>query len=421
MKKTMILIASFMTILMMSACGDTGIVDNEDPLGDAYDALIIDTVLVANGNGETVLPTTSGTGTVTWTSNFDGILQSNILMHSGIARNITLSASITVDGRTMIKHFDVSVSVFIPGENPAVCTSNQTLVNGECVNDDIADSCNSNEELINGLCVAVVTDPICTVNETLVNGACVLNDDDNDDTGAEIVYDGYYEGVEGLSGDTLKTFLHNLIDDHTSISYSAVSEALKFTDIDPYNQNNIILLYSGDSIDKDYRCSSSCPSDSWNKEHVWPQSVGGFDTGDVPGTDLHSLRPTYVPINSARLSKDFDEGGTEVYFEGTATGNYTDSNSFEPRDDVKGDVARMMFYMAVRYQGDDGYADLEIDEIVGDGAPTIGVLSVLLQWHLDDPVDSFEENRNNVIYDDYQGNRNPFIDHPELVALIWGN
>lgn len=235
-----------------------------------------------------------------------------------------------------------------------------------------------------------------------------------------VVYESYYSGAEELLGEALKAFLHNLIDDHTMRTYSQVSEDLKITDLDPNNSNNIILLYSGASIDKNYRCSSSCPSDSWNKEHVWPRSTGDFGTGDTPGTDLHALRPTYVPINSARGNKDFDNGGTEIFFNSISSGSYTDSDSFEPRDEVKGDVARMIFYMAVRYEGDDGYADLEIDEIIGDGAPTIGILSVLLQWHIDDPVDDFELNRNNAIYA-IQNNRNPFIDHPEFVDYIWGN
>jgi endonuclease I len=153
---------------------------------------------------------------------------------------------------------------------------------------------------------------------------------------------------------------------------------------------------------------------------VWPQSLGSFGTGDVPGTDIHALRPSDVTVNSTRGSLDFDEGGNIVYNDGTATLNFYDGDSFEPRDDVKGDIARMIFYMAVRYEGDDGYQDLEINELTGTGYPTIGVLSVLLQWHIDDPVDDFEMNRNNVI-ETYQHNRNPFIDHPEFVSLIWGS
>ena len=83
-----------------------------------------------------------------------------------------------------------------------------------------------------------------------------------------------------------------------------------------------------------------------------------------------------------------------------AAGNYTDGDSFEPRDAVKGDVARMIFYMAVRYEGDDGFADLEPNDKVDNGsAPYIGRLSVLKQWNEQDPPDAFEQHRNDVIYD----------------------
>ena len=94
---------------------------------------------------------------------------------------------------------------------------------------------------------------------------------------------------------------------------------------------------------------------------------------------------------------------------------------FEPRDEDKGDVARIIFYMDVRYEGDSGELDLEMTENYQYGnSPRHAVRSTLLVWHNQDPVDDFERNRNNVIYD-YQGNRNPFIDHPELVNHLWGD
>jgi endonuclease I len=113
---------------------------------------------------------------------------------------------------------------------------------------------------------------------------------------------------------------------------------------------------------------------------------------------------------------DFDEGGRAI----ANSTCFKDGDSFEPRDEVKGDVARMIFYMAVRYEGFNGEIDLEINELVDNNAPNIGILSVLLQWHLDDPVDDLERTRNDLIFG-YQGNRNPFIDHPEFANLIWGN
>nr|WP_235991882.1 endonuclease [Metabacillus schmidteae] len=224
----------------------------------------------------------------------------------------------------------------------------------------------------------------------------------------------YYENAQGKTGASLKTALHNIIDDHTEISYSNVWEALRNTDEDPANHNNVILLYTGRSQSK---TSNGSSIDSWNREHVWAKSHGDFGTSMGAGTDLHHLRPTDVTVNSARGNKDFDNGGTA---QKEAPDTYADSDSWEPRDEVKGDVARMIFYMAVRYEGDNGELDLEVNENVNNGsAPLHGKLSTLLQWHKEDPVDNFERNRNEIIYQDYQHNRNPFIDHPEWVEAIW--
>ncbi|WP_043930747.1 endonuclease [Bacillus sp. EB01] len=225
---------------------------------------------------------------------------------------------------------------------------------------------------------------------------------------------GYYDSAAGKTGEALKTALHNIIDDHTKISYDGVWDALRKTDEDPNNTNNVILLYTGRSQGK---FTNGGDVNDWNREHVWAKSHGDFGTTMGAGTDLHHLRPTDVSVNSSRGNKDFDNGGTQHT---EALGNYTDSDSWEPRDSVKGDVARMLFYMAVRYEGDSGELDLELNNLVNNGtAPYHGKQSVLLQWHLEDPVDAFERKRNDIIYAQYQHNRNPFIDHPEWVSLIW--
>lgn len=225
---------------------------------------------------------------------------------------------------------------------------------------------------------------------------------------------GYYDAAIGKTGEALKTALHSIIDDHTELSYSEVWDALRETDEDPNNPNNVILLYTGRSQGK-YTNGSGV--NDWNREHVWAKSHGDFGTTMGPGTDLHHLRPTDASVNSTRNNLDFDNGGKE-HFE--ALGNYYDSDSWEPRDSVKGDVARMLFYMAVRYEGDSGEPDLELNNLVNNGSvPYHGKLSVLLQWHEQDPVDQFERERNEIIFNDYQHNRNPFIDHPEWVEAIW--
>ncbi|MEU7468391.1 endonuclease [Streptomyces sp. NPDC044984] len=226
--------------------------------------------------------------------------------------------------------------------------------------------------------------------------------------------DTYYAAAIGKSGTALKDSLHTIISDQTKISYSAVWEALKVTDQDPNNSSNVVLLYSGLSRSKSLNGGDT---GDWNREHVWAKSHGDFGTSTGPGTDLHHLRPEDVQVNSIRGNKDFDNGGSSFTNSG---GSLTDSNSFEPRDAVKGDVARMILYMAVRYEGTDGWPDLEPNDSVTNGSnPYHGRLSVLKQWHQEDPPSAFEERRNEVIYASYQHNRNPFIDHPEWVESIW--
>jgi endonuclease I len=236
-----------------------------------------------------------------------------------------------------------------------------------------------------------------------------------DPTEPTVPVEDYYRTAAEKTGNSLKTELHNIIDHHTELSYSAVWEALKKTDEDPANANNVILLYTGRSQAKGTKGGGV---DDWNREHVWAKSHGDFGTAMGPGTDLHHLRPTDVSVNSTRGNLDFDNGGTE---HSEALGNYFDSDSWEPRDEVKGDVARMLFYMAVRYEGDvSDEPDLELNNTVNNGtAPYHGKLSVLLQWNAQDPVDDRERRRNDIIYSDYQHNRNPFIDHPEWVNEIW--
>ena len=226
---------------------------------------------------------------------------------------------------------------------------------------------------------------------------------------------GYYQDAEGKTGEELKDALHTIISTGAeTVSYDEVWDALKKTDQDPDNPGNVLLLYSGESQPAD---ENGGGTDEWNREHVWAKSHGDFGTSTGPGTDVHHLRPTNVQVNSARGNKDFDEGGSEV--EG-APGNFTDDDSFEPRDEVKGDVARMILYMDVRYEGDDSFPDLEANDVVDNGsAPHLGRLSVLREWSAEDPPDSFEQQRNDVIYDEIQHNRNPFVDHPEWVDEIY--
>jgi len=234
---------------------------------------------------------------------------------------------------------------------------------------------------------------------------------------------GYYNGTNGLSGGALKSVLHDIIDDHQEINYAAVKEAVQILDEDPDNPLNILLIYKGTSIPK---TDFNTGGDGWNREHVWPQSHGGFGTSNGPGTDLHAIRPADESVNTSRSDKDFDNGG-EPHYE--ATGCFSDTDSWEPRDAVKGDVARTVFYMCVRYEGDvTDEPDLELqDFITSPSSPNgeLGLINTMLQWHATDPVDQSEADRNNLIYHNPdntsldQQNRNPFIDHPEYAISIW--
>ena len=228
-------------------------------------------------------------------------------------------------------------------------------------------------------------------------------------------WDDYYADALGKSGSALKSALNSIIKGHTTLSYSNVWNALKDTDEDPDNSGNVILLYKQTSQSKS---TNGGDANDWNREHVWAKSHGNFGTAQGPGTDVHHLRPTDVTVNSARGNKDFDNGGSTV---SEAPLCKTDSDSWEAPDEVKGDVARMIFYMATRYEGNDGYPDLEVVDYQTTGTknPVHGKLSVLLQWHHNDPVSDFERSRNDKIYFNWQGNRNPFIDHPEWVDEIW--
>ncbi len=238
------------------------------------------------------------------------------------------------------------------------------------------------------------------------------------------VPNGYYNTAENKSDQALRSALHNIIDDHIEFPYTSSStdtwDILQESDADPSNSNNVILVYTRESVNgpQEYNGGSG-----WNREHVWAKSRGDFGIEIGEGTDVHNLRASNVQVNSTRTNYSFDNctfNSCELTY-----GNSYSSNAlvFEPRDEDKGDVARIIFYMDVRYEGDSGELDLEMTEnilSVTSKLPRHGVRSTLLEWHEMDPVDDFERNRNDVIYS-YQGNRNPFIDHPELVDYIWGD
>jgi endonuclease I len=232
---------------------------------------------------------------------------------------------------------------------------------------------------------------------------------------------GYYDAAENKADQALRDALHNIIDDHQRFSYTSSGidtwDILKEADADPNNPNNVLLIYTRESVDGDQEYASG---NGWNREHVWAKSRGDFGTQPPEGTDVHNLRASNIDVNTTRWNYAFDDCTSNSCY--VTYGNYYNSSVFEPRDEDKGDVARIIFYMDVRYEGDSGEEDLEMVDYTPSTSsklPYHGVRSTLLQWHQEDPVDDFERNRNDVIYY-YQGNRNPFIDHPNLVDYLWG-
>lgn len=234
---------------------------------------------------------------------------------------------------------------------------------------------------------------------------------------------GYYDSAQGLEGDALKQALYDIIKNHTEKSYGDARYILDETDRDPNNSANVRVIYSPHSVDGTWDNGAS-----WNREHVWSVSRGMTDPDNNdygPSTDLHNLRACVPDVNTAKSNRWFAECSTKYYYNSTWTGSYYagadwDAAQFywKPRDEDKGDVARILFYMATRYEGESGEPDLELINYIpvsnSTTAPNYALFEDLYQWHLDDPVDDFERNRNNVIYS-YQNNRNPYIDHPEWV------
>lgn len=196
------------------------------------------------------------------------------------------------------------------------------------------------------------------------------------------------------------------------------------------NPDNVRLLYTRRSEPKENQDNGNNGDDSWNREHVYAKSHGDFGTTMGPGTDIHALRAADKSVNAERSNKDFATGGEQLSNEDARDDCplcMETEVSFEPPDEVKGDVARMIFYMVVRYNGDreSNFVKLDVVDGIGtDEGPStvnngvIGDLASLKAWHEKDPVSDEEMHRNNIIHA-IQGNRNPFIDNPSYVNIIF--
>lgn len=232
----------------------------------------------------------------------------------------------------------------------------------------------------------------------------------------------YYDSLNGLSDENLRNALQNIIANPNLVraqTYNDLIALLSEADQNPENSNQVWLVYLEKGRAKlDFQISSD-NANTWNREHTWPRSRGGFnsieadETTDGPNvfwptnadstrhanSDAHAIRAVDGPENSSR--------GNQFY--GEYNGPAGTLGKF------KGDVARGIFYLDVRYNGLEvvnGYPEGEVGKF--------GDLATLLDWHRNDPVDDFEMNRNNVVYA-WQNNRNPFIDNPDMVEYFWGD
>ena len=255
----------------------------------------------------------------------------------------------------------------------------------------------------------------------------------------------YYASIGSETCENLKTALFNLIDGHTSVSYGSLWTHYQTTD-DHLNDagNEVIVwdMYSDNPSGAENEftfVSEQCGTyqsegDCYNREHTFPKSWWGGTTSPPQYTDIFTVVPADGWINGIRSNNPYGEvqSGTETQI--TANGCRLGSSStnipgysgsvFEPRDDYKGDLARGYFYMATRYQNVIATWENSTTEssVVLDGTSyTVfepWMVNLLTVWHNNDPVDQKEIDRNEAIYA-IQGNRNPYIDHPEYVAAIW--
>ena len=238
----------------------------------------------------------------------------------------------------------------------------------------------------------------------------------------------YYNSANGLTGNPLKMALHNIIKDHSAITYGQLWNAFWSTDnkgngvvwdmySDRPNGNPPYIYYLGTDQCGNYNSEGDC----YNREHSWPSSW--FNDQNTPRTDLHHIFPTDGYVNNKRANFPFGEvrsaswtsqNGSKL---GTCKTSGYSGTVFEPIDEYKGDFARALMYMSVRYYGEDG--NWGSSDMTNKAEILPWAIDMLMRWNEQDPVSQKEIERNNAIYDDYQHNRNPFIDHPEYARMIW--
>lgn len=221
----------------------------------------------------------------------------------------------------------------------------------------------------------------------------------------------YYSSINfSKTKNELKKDLSTLITNthKNEIAYSAgLANLFKTSDADLDNPSNLLLIYGSQSSGTHQR--SRPHSGSWNREHVYAKSKGTPNLGTSgPGADGHHIRPADITLNSTRGSLLFDDGVGAMAMK-TARGGWYPGNEW------KGDVARILMYLYVRYDK----RTLPLNITFGPSTYSSDFPDILIKWNIEDPVSQFEIQRNNVVAG-VQGNRNPFIDNPYLATVIWG-
>lgn len=239
----------------------------------------------------------------------------------------------------------------------------------------------------------------------------------------------YYKSCEGKSGQALLQALHSVIDNHTVVSYDGLWDVYKTSDV--RSDGSVWDMYSTKQWGSNAtHCGNyKVVGDCINREHSMPKSW--FDDRTPMVSDAYHIYPTDGRVNGQRSNYPYGEcsNGTVLPSNGSVKplgrlgkstfAGYT-GTVFEPDDEYKGDFARTYFYMATRYV--DRVSSWDSDMLAGNSYPVFSTwaLNLLLKWHRQDPVSDKETTRNDAVYA-HQKNRNPFIDHPELVEYIWGN
>lgn len=236
------------------------------------------------------------------------------------------------------------------------------------------------------------------------------------------VPEGYYARIDGEMYTDLKSALCNVIKNHKVLGYSSLWEYYPSTYFVPENPQQVRDMYSDEVR---YYAGNGSQVASMNKEHTVPKSWWGGSTSAAPGNDLYNVIPSDQTANSRKSNYPLGEVKNQTWTNGVTTvgsgtvGGYT-GNMFEPKDEYKGDFARIYFYMAVCYP-DQAWDSNNANAMTNTSALTLKswIIPMLLAWHAADPVNAEEIQRNDNIYK-VQGNRNPFIDYPELADYIWG-